>query len=918
MPRFMEACACDGKRPEGVVSRRRSRPDLIARLLRNRHVARCLVAPTGFGKSTLAFEYADIVFGFKRTFWINARSPCFLRDLDAGVLLSSILDIDSSPHLIVCEDLPRLDSQRAAEFGDLVDALLDAGVEVLLTCVPSADALADVQRDRILISGEDLLLDDAEMELDEREGAALDQLKRAYSPIERIACVRWSDTGAATLVEGIRAEELTNDVRLIMFAMLALGRGSLEELRAIACVRWSDTGAATLVEGIRAEELTNDVRLIMFAMLALGRGSLEELRAIASPERVEEIAHVAVRSYPLLGVDARSRGFHAVEVGVEELARAFGSRIDDLAAMSVDRTRDALCARIGDALAARGDAERACSFMASFATKKGALDWLRRAGWSMVFAGFGQLADARCEALGRSSSTAKSRLSSLQAWAAVALGEPASACAHAQRALRSEGSSFAERCRAHVVLLRFGDSAQASISRDFLGGACAASPDKMRSGDPCVLAPDGDMDWPALASLALEAGGGAEKAASAWISRCDAALAMWSKATANALLLSAGWILEDGRLELRRSEPISPEAEAGAQEEGRAVRMARGVAALLERAHAEGALGWCALGAARALEACEDSFSGDDAPVLSVDLEKSLRSLKLDDERRCASRVRERAESASGKRTAARADEPEPQTRIPRLRVTLFGGVEIRRGDEDVPSTVVTRRREKTLLAVLVINRGKEMSRDRLASVLWPVASAEAARKNLYSVMSQLRKALSLEGGACPYLVSTRSGCKLDMRYVESDVYEIGEVCRDLLFGRDAARSWERLYARVRTDFAEDLMPAENACEFICSARDRYRMQLVDGLVAASARLVREGEERGALWFAHEALERDRSREDAYAALMEAQIAAGQRGAAIESYFACRRYLSEELGIDPSPRVVNLYRSVIETEADFS
>ena len=871
MPRFMEACACDGKRPEGVVSRRRSRPDLIARLLRNRHVARCLVAPTGFGKSTLAFEYADIVFGFKRTFWINARSPCFLRDLDAGVLLSSILDIDSSPHLIVCEDLPRLDSQRAAEFGDLVDALLDAGVEVLLTCVPSADALADVQRDRILISGEDLLLDDAEMELDECEGAALDQLKRAYSPIERIACVRWSDTGAATLVEGIRAEELTNDVRLIMFAMLALGRGSLEELR-----------------------------------------------AIASPERVEEIAHVAVRSYPLLGVDARSRGFHAVEVGVEELARAFGSRVDDLAAMSVDRTRDALCARIGDALAARGDAERACSFMASFATKKGALDWLRRAGWSMVFAGFGQLADARCEALGRSSSTAKSRLSSLQAWAAVALGEPASACAHAQRALRSEGSSFAERCRAHIVLLRFGDSAQASISRDFLGGACAASPDKMRSGDPCVLAPDGDMDWPALASLALEAGGGAEKAASAWISRCDAALAMWSKATANALLLSAGWILEDGRLELRRSEPISPEAEAGAQEEGRAVRMARGVAALLERAHAEGALGWCALGAARALEACEDSFSGDDAPVLSVDLEKSLRSLKLDDERRCASRVRERAESASGKRTAARADEPEPQACIPRLRVTLFGGVEIRRGDEDVPSTVVTRRREKTLLAVLVINRGKEMSRDRLASVLWPVASAEAARKNLYSVMSQLRKALSLEGGACPYLVSTRSGCKLDMRYVESDVYEIGEVCRDLLFGRDAACSWERLYARVRTDFAEDLMPAENACEFICSARDRYRMQLVDGLVAASARLVREGEERGALWFAHEALERDRSREDAYAALMEAQIAAGQRGAAIESYFACRRYLSEELGIDPSPRVVNLYRSVIETEADFS
>ncbi len=51
---------------------------------------------------------------------------------------------------------------------------------------------------------------------------------------------------------------------------------------------------------------------------------------------------------------------------------------------------------------------------------------------------------------------------------------------------------------------------------------------------------------------------------------------------------------------------------------------------------------------------------------------------------------------------------------------------------------------------------------------------------------------------------------------------------------------------------------------------------------------------------------------------MEAQIASGQRAAAIDAYFACRRYLSEELGIDPSPRVVELYRSIIETEASFA
>ena len=58
----------------------------------------------------------------------------------------------------------------------------------------------------------------------------------------------------------------------------------------------------------------------------------------------------------------------------------------------------------------------------------------------------------------------------------------------------------------------------------------------------------------------------------------------------------------------------------------------------------------------------------------------------------------------------------------------------------------------------------------------------------------------------------------------------------------------------------------------------------------------------------------NRSREDACAALMEAQLGAGQRAAAIDTYLSCRRYLVEELGIDPSPSIVALYRSAVEAE----
>lgn len=50
---------------------------------------------------------------------------------------------------------------------------------------------------------------------------------------------------------------------------------------------------------------------------------------------------------------------------------------------------------------------------------------------------------------------------------------------------------------------------------------------------------------------------------------------------------------------------------------------------------------------------------------------------------------------------------------------------------------------------------------------------------------------------------------------------------------------------------------------------------------------------------------------------MHAQLASGQRTAALDTYFSCRRFLADELGIDPSVETVRLYRGIIETETDF-
>ena len=157
---FLAQSACRGNRPSRFSSLRAyPRPALVAKLLRERNVARFMVAPAGFGKSTLALEYAETVFAFDHVLWVDCASPCFLRDLDARGIVEGLVEVDGEPFLAVFEDVPPLDSLRAELFGAVLDDLLERGCEVLITCTPASDVFAD-QIDRMLIGAGDLLLSD--------------------------------------------------------------------------------------------------------------------------------------------------------------------------------------------------------------------------------------------------------------------------------------------------------------------------------------------------------------------------------------------------------------------------------------------------------------------------------------------------------------------------------------------------------------------------------------------------------------------------------------------------------------------------------------------------------------------------------------------------------------------------------------
>lgn len=891
MSTFLETCLCHGRGPLGIMTNRHiGRPDHIAAMLRERSVARFIVASAGFGRSTLAYEYADIVFSFQHVFWVKGASPCFLRDLDAGGLVEGILDLDRDAALVVWDDVPALSDERAELFAAVLDELLERGVESVVVCSPSADLYGPLERDRLLLDAHDLLLSDEEM--------------RAECEAGRLPKI-WE----AGCIDGMR----------------------------IPSVRWCDHDAAPLlVRGLQAEELPGDAWLVMLVLLLLEHGALDELLSFLPAERVDEAVQRIAEAYPLFGVDERTGRFHALSVEVVTVLDAFSRRLDSLAASSLHDGRAALCEHVADALLERGQAERACSFALSCTTKKDGSVWLARQGWKLLAAGQVHPFCEFHQQMTRTSAGIADQLAAQRAWAAFMIDDEPLALKHGHRVMVSRTAEQCEQLAVQVLATRSGP----------LEGREKAACELRRALDERVAAPlavdprtHDFADWPLLAEIALALREGTEAALAVWLGGFEehrrSAFASGVPAEEPALeparlrslrsslLLGAAWLIDERANAAGVVSIPELDRHLGFDEVASFVR------SCLEEDARSQRLGWHVMLAASALE----RVGGTDARMAAY-LPQAAESALLHRAEVAFFEQQEAYRRSSASREVAAARQREtyrteiplreedreptlmslrPRQSTPTMRVRLFGGFEIRIGERAVDAPAFNVTKTRTLLQLLVLNRGREMSRERLMEALWPESEPKRAKKNFYSTWSQLRGSLSLDG-ECPYLVRTRNGCRIDRYLVTSDVIDFDKVCRALLFESPEAEDWERLYLLVSNEYGEDLLSCETGSDAIDEMREAFRTQLVDGIIAAAGRLVRAGEARGALWFAREAMRRDPKREDVHIALMEAQILSGQRGEALDTYFACRRFLSEHLGIDPSLRLVQLYRSVIESE----
>ncbi len=252
----------------------------------------------------------------------------------------------------------------------------------------------------------------------------------------------------------------------------------------------------------------------------------------------------------------------------------------------------------------------------------------------------------------------------------------------------------------------------------------------------------------------------------------------------------------------------------------------------------------------------------------------------------------------------ADAQTREPATGAP-LVVGLLGRVELRVGEREVR---IPSRGPQSLLAVLAL-KPRVRTREAVASEIWPDGEGSGVSASLRQALWLLRSAFNA------------TGLDLD-EYLDIDAEVVGfrptvqldlDVARfERLLEMRPARPEEAI-ALYRGDLAECL-----ALECFALERERLSDAYEDALALAAEGRMIAGDVDDARSAALRLLSRDPLREEAHAVLIWAHGLAGTRSQVVRQYRRLAEMLERELGVEPLPETVAVFRASIAATVERS
>jgi DNA-binding SARP family transcriptional activator/ABC-type glycerol-3-phosphate transport system substrate-binding protein len=241
------------------------------------------------------------------------------------------------------------------------------------------------------------------------------------------------------------------------------------------------------------------------------------------------------------------------------------------------------------------------------------------------------------------------------------------------------------------------------------------------------------------------------------------------------------------------------------------------------------------------------------------------------------------------------------------MEIRVLGPLAVLEGDRHL---ALGGRRQRSVLAGLVVHAGTPVSTLRLLDTVWGPAPPPTARKSLQTYVSRLRRSLG-DG----LLVSVAGGYVLQVGPDQLDAARFEQLAdrgRDLL-STDPAAAWPTLTDALglwRGVPLSDIEPEGDVPAYVARLHEA-RLTTIEDRVAAGLVLGRHRELVGELRTLADA---HPNRERLVSQLIVALYRSGRPSDALEVHRRSRRRLADELGLDPSPDFQQLEARILQQD----
>lgn len=868
MRTFIQRSACHGHAPKSVDAFNFERAGLLRQLALHRKEPRLISAPSGYGKSSLCASYAKVMFAFKKTFWIDCTSPCFLRDLDSEMLERDMFLYDCSPNLCVFDNVCYLDGARKSKFLKLISCLTHKNVEVLINV--SVESKNCFSSNFFTLSSKDLLLTNPEV-----------------SRIDTKTSFSKDNSGVACLC-------FRNSNNSALFSQLQTFGDKLEALT------------------------------VMFIIYVLESATFKDVFDIIGKRNTLTHLKQFENSYPHFYIDNNSKTFSCPRLSIQEIKEGMNFCYREIFDNFNDKHLANCIETIATKLLSIKKFMRACEFIVSFYDKQNCLDWFIRNSSNLI-----NSYNSSCLKLVLNTPEAKNFLLRDRSRCLKALVEfnnrnNPSFLDHYFSIINSHSANLAQRLFALILYSRIAlfEDKQLSIFKmkeiylawQKQGYVDEVFNTKMFRRDDLkfiyeYLTISNENFYNSFVFLINK------------IKESEEKKGVNNSVNRNAIFLVVSWMFDDMSSFCEVEDPFKKVVLNAFGEKVSSKSIEESInyigSFLNDNAKKSKVSGEFDYYLEFALNSCIiflESHARDLANLINFESRQfAIELLNADETDKNSTSYLKVLNDLRSKETITNENfKQDLDSHSKVAEFNFFGGCTLKIGESLVEASFLNKKNCILFLFYLCKNIGRVVSRDEIISFIWgdSLSSNDSKRRSFYQVTSYLKHNLNTAFKA-HYLKKTSGGFYLDEDLCRCDIQVLDQLCIDLTFSMSPNINWAELYVPLVGRFTKPLLAQIRNNSRAEEFREGYKHKLADALTCAGQTMLNNEDAKSCLWFAREAKHLTPNREDVYLLIMKAQNLLCQRTEAISTYFECKDFMKNELGLAPAKSMQMLYKEII-------